>query len=415
MIFQKFKILLISCLFIVAAFLRLYNFENRINFGPEQAVSLITSAGYIEKPSLLGLPSVRRVTSLGHTIFFEPLFTYSLVPLLLLFKYNPVPTTFAFVLINLLTAAILYLTVKKIFNFAIAFFSTFLFLFSSVMINHSLFIWINHSLLLANAAILYFFWKYKKDNSILPVFVIGILAGISVGVQYMYLLTGVPFVALAVIKLARNRFRDIAALSLGFALASLPTIIFDIKHDFYHVRTLWQYLLDALNNPGISNFDYYHLLHFWPLLFIIGGMAVYLLYKQNRKLAFLILAVYLIFNLRSNLVSFTGAVGMPEGLNYPAVNRAAQIISNDQPDQFNVATTYDFDSRAHPLRYLLEFRYNKTPGGVTEYPQNENLYVLSVRDYDFTDAPWEISSFNPQDIVVLSVINEDYSLYKLTK
>ncbi len=408
------ELLLILLIFSLGFFVRFYNFEERLNFGPEQAISLITSADYLTYPTLLGLPSVQRSTSTGLTIFFGPLFNYSLVPLLLLFKFDPVPITAYFALINILTAVFLFWLTKKIFNFQTAVFASALFLFNSTMISHSLFIWIVNYLPLISVAILYLFLKFKATQKGYLSLLIGLLTGVSFGLEYMFLLTGVPIVVLFLLKISKNRLRDAFLLLVGFILGNLPTVIFDLRHNFYNLQTLWLYLIDTINTPGQNKLSYYHFLQFWPLACLAGAVLLSKIYKKSVLAGIFLIILYAGINLAGQGVSFNSAVGMSEGLNYPKLDQAARTISSDNPESFNIATTYDFDTRAHSLRYLITYRYHKAPLGITDYPNSKNLYVLSRGDYSFLNTPWEISSFNAQKIEVLDKI-DPYRLYKLTK
>jgi len=106
---------LLIIILVLAIVIRFYNFTDRINFGPEQAISLLVSSDYInEKFSLLGLPSTQRTTSFGHIIFYPPIFNYSLIPLLILFNYQPIGITAYFAVLNILTGLLIYLAVNKI-------------------------------------------------------------------------------------------------------------------------------------------------------------------------------------------------------------------------------------------------------------------------------------------------------------
>lgn len=407
--------ILLILIVLIVSFIRFYNFESRINFGPEQAISLITSANYLTQPSFLGLPNVQRVTSTGHTIFSGPYFNYNLVPLLLIFNFDPIPITSYFTFLNLFTGVLIFILVNKLLRFRIAVFSSVLFLFNSTMINHSLFIWIVNYLPLFTLMILYLLFKFKTNQKWYLSLLTGLLAGLSFSLEYMFLLTGLPLVLIVTFLLSKHRFRDLSLVLLGFGLANLPTIFFDLRHNFYHLYTLWTYLLDTLRTPEQSKLSYYHFLHLWPVACIAGGVLLNQIYKKSVIITVSILVAYSILNLMGPEVSFTKAVGIAEGLNYPLLDQAARTISLDQPNNFNVATTFDFNTRAHSLRYLLTYRYHQQPAGVTEYSTINILYVLSKGDYSFSNPPWEISNFNRRKTTVLIGVGQDYTLYKLTK
>lgn len=411
------QIILVVLILFLAVFVRFYNFTNRINFGPEQAISLITSADYIRhKPTLLGNPSTQRVTSKGHILFSGAFFTYSLVPLLLIFNYDPIFITAFFALINIVTGFIIYLIVKKIAGIKAALFSAILFLFNDYMIAHSLFIWIVNYTPFLNVIIFYLLWAiyHKTDRGYYP-FIIGLLTGISFGLEYLYLFTA-TLIFTFLILVSKKKLETLIFFISGNIVGNIPMVLFDLKHGYYHMFTLYQYFIDTLVNPGNSKISYYHFLQFWPLAAIFFGVVITKIYQKQRVISFGILVLYVLFNLTSSKVSFFSALGMSGGLNYPKILSAASAIATDNPKSFNVATLLDFDSRAYPLRYLLEYKFGYKPMGVEEYPNANILYALADKNYNFSDSKtWEIVSFMSSKVEQFKIIDNRYSVFKLTR
>ncbi|HKZ34907.1 MAG TPA: hypothetical protein VJ179_03535 [Patescibacteria group bacterium] len=412
---NKAVITVFAIIVILSLIVRFYNFTERINFGHEQAVSLSVSADYIqEKPSLLGLPSVRRTTSLGHTIYFGPWFNYSLVPLLLLSHYDPVGVTAFFPLLNVATGILIFFFASRFWNTSVALFASLLFLFNTAMINHSLYIWIVHYMPLIGIlsfASLYSFWKTRT-----PVYALtaGLLTGIAFNLEYLYLPTAI-LVCIIIAFLSRKKIQTIALFLAGGVLGNTPTILFDMRHNFYHVRTIWQYLLDTLHTPGQDGFSPYHFLQFWPIFALLGGLLLAYIYNKKSKLLALSLSLlYVLINLLSPEISFTGAIGMPDGLHYPAVQEAVRVISSDHPSEFNVMAYYN--NRAYDLRYLLTYRYGVTPQKVEEYGKSRMLYAFVPIGYDFQKSNvWEINVFQAKKVELLKQITSTHGVYKLTK
>lgn len=401
---------------IIAGVVRFYNFTDRITFGPEQAISLIVSADYMkEKFSFLGLPSTQRTTSMGHIIFYPPNFNYSLIPMILISNYDVVKITIFFALLNLFTGVLIYIFTRKAFSEKTALFSSTVFLFDALMINHSMFIWSVNYLPLLNILIMYLLYlKYKGSRSVRSDLLIGILTGLSFSVEYLYLFTGI-LMLIILTYLSTNRLKSIIFFILGGALSLLPTIIFDITHNFYHLNTLWQYMLDTIKTPGQTKLTYYHFLNCWPLFAILIGLFLSRISQKSNSVAWIFLTMFIIANLISPQISFTKPVNMYPGLNYTMLKDAASSIARDNPQNFNVATTYDFDSRAHPLRYLLKYNHNLKPEGVEDYPKSETIYVFTPKDYDLKNSTlYEIASLSKDSPVLLDQI-KDFNLYKLTK
>lgn len=411
------KQLLLVLLISLGLLIRFYNYPQRINFGPEQGLALLTSGDYLNNGfSLLGQKTFLRTTSVGHVLFSGALYNYSLVPLLLLFNYQPLPITICFTLLNILTGLAFYFVVKKIFGLKSAEFSLIIFLFSDLMIFHSMFIWILDYLPLIGILSLYYFWRYRKQSSWQFALILGILSGVGVNLEYIYLFTA-ALVFFLILIFSKNKFRDSAIFILGCGLGDFTMVLFDLKHDFYYTRTLWQYFIDTLKNPGQSQLSYYHFLNWFPILYLAAGKFLSLMYQKSKVIAVFLVVIYVLFNLvNSEKVSFTKAVGMVPGMTYAKLDLAASKISSDQPENFNLSYLPDADFRAYALRYLLTYVYKNKPQSLENYSSIRTLYVFAGNNYNFGEyQPWEVRAMNATKIDVLSRIDDNYSVYKLSK
>jgi len=408
--------LFIIAVFLVAIIIRFYNFPNRVTFGPEQAISLETSAAMIkDKFSLLGIENVQRTTSQGLKIYSGALFSYSVIPLLLIFDYQALPISVYFAVLNIVTGLILFLVAKKIFGVKVATFSSILFLFNNYMIYHSLFIWILDYLPLVGVLTIHFLYLEKKKFRYQQILWLGLLSGIGISLEYLYAPTYL-LVLILTLCFSRKRINTFLIFIFSSLIPNLPTIIFDLKHHFYNLTVLWLYFQDVLKHPGISGIAYYDFLQFWPLVAVVFGFLLMKIWQKNRVPAIFLIAVYLYINLRSPLVLFDRPTGMPKDLTIKNINSTAAIIKKDNPVDFNVAVINDFDTRGHILRYPLEYNYNLTPKGVEDYPSVQILYVLAPLGYNFSKAGvWEVQSFGYKNEVKLANIGTGFGLFKLTK
>ena len=400
----------------LALFIRLYNFSNRITFGPEQAISLITSGEYLKtKFSLLGQANLIRFTSTGHVLYASPLFNYSLVPLITLFKYDVIKITGYFVFLNVFTGVALYWVVKKMFHQKVALLATVLFLFNDYMVYHSMFIWILNYLPLLFVGVIYLFFLYKQKKKLLYPFLLGVLSGVGVGLEYFYGLTLLGTLFL-IIYLSKNKIRDTLIFILGAFLGNFPYIIFDLRHSFYQTNVLLQYGKDLLSLPSQARISYYHFLNFWPLIFLIVAYYLEKLLSKKRLIVGILLICYLVIMLFSKRVDFLKPTGMVLGMNYQKVLKVSEIIANDKPQGFNLATLLDFDTRGYVLRYPVEYIYGYEPMGVEEYPKTKTLYVLSENNYDYINPKvWELQVMMPYEVTHMAKIDDSYGLYKVTK
>ena len=408
---------LVLLLFVIGLFLRAYNFQNRLIFGPEQAISLITGAENLDKFSLLGEINVQRSTSTGLNPFHGAYFNYFLIPFILLFNFQPLPITYVFLFLNLLTAFIFFRVTRKIFGETIAIFSLTYFIFSDKMIHHSLFIWNLNFLPLLGVLALWFLYKLKeKPSDFSSPFWVGIINGVGFGLQYLFF----PFIVLIsgiTIFLSKKKIDALALLIAGSVIGSLSMVIFDLRHDFYYVRTLWQILLDVLSHRVGGNVSYYDFMYILPFLFLFFSWITELLYKYYKPLCFFPIIIFIVINLKSPLINFQQSTGVIPGINLKAYESfSAEINKDNPPEKFNVATLWDFDTRAYPLRYFLTYLYRKTPQGLEDYHDLDALYVAAPDSYDINHpSVFELNAYEPYQVIVLSSEVPGFKLYKLTK
>lgn len=412
------EVLLLAVLLVFALTVRFYDYSNRLIFGPEQAMSLMTTGAMIkEKFSLLGEAYIQRTTSTGLFLFHSALFNYSLIPLEIVFKFDPLSITAFFTFLNIFTGFLLYFFVKKTVNPTVAWFSAFFFLLNSKMIHHSLFIWTLNYLPLVGVLSLYAMWHlYKDRNRLLPVLFLGILSGIGFGLQYVYAITAF-LIFVFILIFSKKKFLGSALYFFGAAIGDIPMILFDLKHNFYHLNSLIQYFLDSQAHKVSGFYTYYQFLNFWPLFAVIGGLLLWMIFKRNRTVAFALMVGFMFFNITSPYVRIFSGTIKPSELTLTNTKKAAETVANSNPpEKFNTAVLLDFDTQAHPLRYILTYQYNLKPQPVENYSNIDALYVLSPKNYDMNlPQVWELQIYQPYKTMELDSPTPNHKLYKLTK
>jgi len=408
------RLVIVVCI-CLAFFVRFYNFSNRVTYGPEQARSLLTATRNItDRFSLLGQEYFRN-SSDGHRIYYSALFTYSLIPLVILFKGNPIPITAYFALLNLFTGYIIYRFSKKYINEETALVSCFLFVFSARMIYHSLFLWPYNYLPLLAISSLFIIYSYFEKRKTFLIFLLGVLSGMGFGIQYLYAVLVVVIFCWVFIR-SKKRLSISSTFIFGFLLGIWPFVLFDLRHNFYTFNTIFTYLFDTVRGESDAGIFYYYFLPIWPYAAVLGGLIIYQIYKRQKGIAVSLLIIYLFFNLNSKLINYHEPTGMPKNLDWFKIQEAASAIAKDNPKDYNVVSLLDFDARGYILRYPLEFLFKTKPMGEEEYKNPKVLYVLSEDSYDFNSPKlWELSVFAPYTITTLKKIDPNYNLFKLEK
>ncbi|BCX14797.1 MAG: hypothetical protein KatS3mg088_480 [Patescibacteria group bacterium] len=408
--------LLLFLILLFAFLVRFYNFSNRVTFGPEQAISLITSGRMINKGlSLLGQENVQRITSDGHKLFSGVLFTYSLIPLQILFRFQVLPITAYFSVLNLFTGIVLYIMVRRLLSEKVALISLVLFLFNSLMIYHSLFIWILNYMPLIGILSFYFLIRFRKEKSFVYLIMLGILTGVGISLEYVYLFFAF-IILFFVLKYSKKKFLSLFIFVLSTIVPNFPTLIFDLRNNFYHFFALVRYTADVLDGRAKSGITYYHFLPILPLFIVFFSYLLVRVFDRSKSFLLFFFFFYILFNLKSELVNFDSPTGMPSDLTLPNIMKSSRIIAKDCPNNFNVVVINDFDTRGHILRYPLEFIWKCFPNGVEDYPNSDIIYVLSPVGYDFTEnSAWEIRSFNYKHRQEVATVGKSYSLVKFSK
>ncbi len=409
--------LIFATLIALGFFLRVYNFEKRVIYGPEQGISLATSASNLSHFSLLGETNLIRKTSSGHIPFPDATYSYLLLPFLVLFRFDPLPVTFLFTLLNLLTGALLALVVKKPLGKETSLLTLFFFMFSAPMIHHSLFTWIVNPVPLLSVLTMFFGYKLfiDRDNWRYPLY-LGILSGLGFGMQKMYLVYLV-FVFLGSIYFSKNKVKTMVLFITGVMLGNLPTIAFDLRHQFYHLKTFTEYFWDIIAGSANGSTSYYNYLYLYPIFFTSLAFIGAKIFKFSSVVAMGLGLIFLFKNMASPMINLDRSTGMVKNITLDALKIAAETIAKDKPpEKFNVVTLWDFDTRAYTERYLLTYMYKLTPSAVENYKDNEVVYALAPLDYDIIKPKvWELQEFLPYKVSVLPDFAEGYKLYKLSK
>lgn len=402
-------VIFVTVLFTIGILVRTVNYENRVVFTLEQGITLDTTYDYLNgKFSLLGLPNVQRFTSNGHRIFSGPLYNYFLMPFMKLMGTDPIRMTYIATTINSITALLMFLLIKLISNKNIAIIATIFFLFSQTMIDQSLTLWILNPLPMLGLLGMYLLIKYESNYPLWTVFLLGIIGGTLTSLEYMTIFTVLMILFYLIFR--TKSVSSILIFGVGFFLPLTPTVLFDVRHDYYHLKTLWQYTLDTLNNPGQSSLRFYHFYHFIPALMYLYAIATDWIITRSKYVGGTIIIIYVLANIYITFSKYP-LVTVPNLLNI------ADKIDQQAKPGFNVVYMPESEYRGYALRYILRVIYRNPPLPFDAYPSATELYVLKTPERSLsTDVPWEISIFEPKNSVdIFETDDKKLRLVKMTK
>lgn len=226
---------LLIVILLLAAFLRLYNIPNTVQFlGDQGRDAIIVSRIFRElDPVFIG-----PVTSVGN-MYLGPLYYYFMLPFLFLTYPSPMGPVYAVALLGIFTVFLMYYLGQKLIGKQAALWATGLFGLSAVVAHNTRFSWNPNPAPFVSLFMLYFTYKAVKKSEW---YWVGVTACFAVLIQlhYLTLLSGAGFGLVWLFQLIqklRNK-KPIKKMILSTSLAALifiasltPLILFDFRHD----------------------------------------------------------------------------------------------------------------------------------------------------------------------------------------
>jgi len=232
---------------LIAAFFRLWNFTNTLEFLGDQGRDAIIVADIFKKgdPVLIG-----PVTSTGN-MYLGPLYYYFMAPFLWLTYPNPIGPAYAVAILSIVTTAFIYVLGKDLVGKKAAAIATVLAATSSVFTNFSRFSWNPNPAPLFGLLFLWFLAKTQRGQ---PKYWIGVTVCIAVLAQLHYVAMLTLLVAGVYWLKDLLKWRTTAPeVRKSFLMSTLigvvlfcaflsPLLLFDIRHDWINVRSLGEFL-----------------------------------------------------------------------------------------------------------------------------------------------------------------------------
>lgn len=413
------KYTFLSIIILIFLFLRLYHLPESLNFGSDQGATLLETYNvYQEKKLTLISAGGSSWTSSGRYIFFSSLLYYILMPVLILARWNPLSVSYFLIFLQLVSLVIIYEILDRIHQKGLnaAFFAV-LFSFSPVLVNYSRFVWSPNFLIPIAAAILAFILvlrTFQKKRDLISLF-LGLLFAAGFQINYSFIL--VMAVSLIwIILQKRMQARHFLLMFTAFLIGISPLLLFELRHDFYNIRTLLLILTQKGKTDSAFRFNYHYILGLIPYVLYFLSVILGKLKKISRIITFIIIMIFVIYSAAVILPYPKSGFTMVEGWNYPGEKKATAVILSQRKSKYNIVDLLTGDTRAMGLRYLLTME-GSPPMSVTDYPKSEYLFIYSKDSIDkiLKGSLWEIDTVKPVNVVNKWYIQNGIYLYLLGK
>ncbi|MDD5074043.1 MAG: glycosyltransferase family 39 protein [Candidatus Shapirobacteria bacterium] len=240
---------------------RLYDYSE-FSYDPARDTEIIRQIVQEGKLTLLGPPTSVSVPDVPYgTTYFGPVFYYLLAPFLPLFSYDPYGPVLAIAFLGAVGILLVFAIVKKLTNHSLsALLASLTLAVSEGAIFYSRWIWNPNLMPLFILLLLFFLVGFQEKKNRLLLFFSGGCLGIIIQLHFIaYFLFFLPvWVLLLDYFSSRNKkgfFANLLFLFLGFLLAILPMILFEVRHDFLNTRSI-VYNLTLENHPNGDNLGF---------------------------------------------------------------------------------------------------------------------------------------------------------------
>lgn len=409
--FSKELIILLFCILTFISIRSIY-FPYHFNFSSDQGnfASKSLELWKSKKIELVG-PSIS--FHLENRYLFQGSATYYMMLLFLIpGKFDPIISSYLFMLFCSFMTIPLYYGTKKLVNKKTAFLICILYALLPLYIDYTTFFWnptLQFSLTPFLILSLGLYIQYRK---ILFTFSSGLIAGFLLLFHYQFVIIIIGLILFHIFVL-RIRWKEALMLLGGLIVGFSPMIIFELRNQFYNTQTLFLFLTHlnkiVINSGGNSSYTHYFLsISLFVIIFIIYLVKKYL----NTKI---IIGIYL-FLLISTLFLYgqkpTHAFGMAQNWNYTDEQKVHTIITSQNTKKFNIVNLI-YDTTAQVQKYLLQ--KDTISINYEDYYHNEYLYVISNSSNFSKNKSYEIVTFKPYEIITTWKINQKYNLYLLKR
>ncbi len=411
----KQEVLILFITISVFILIRSLNFIWYLNFSGDQAM-FSTKALEIyraHKFVLIGPPI--SVNFHGRQIFQGPMIYYEFLLFLILGRFDPVSSSYLYMIFCALMVVPLYYGVKMLLSQKTAFIMVALYTLFPFYIDFTRFLWNPNFQFSLVPILILLMGLYKKMKNNWIFLGISVLLGVMLQYHYQFalIILGLFFYYLLVVKV---RHKQVALYILGVLIGFFPVILFEVRNHFYNIQTIILFLKNysKLDKPGGNNRGHYFLsISFMTILLLVGLFNQKLAKikpKQIKAFYLLVLAVALwdlfIYSPKPQTAFWSAA----ENWNYPAEYRVYQIIKEKNLKDYNVSNL-GYDTLALVPKYLL--KRDNVNINYEDYYHNHYLFVVEEKKkQDFmSDPAYEVGTFRPYTTLKQWKINDYYNMY----
>lgn len=343
----------------------------------------------------------------GRMIFTGSITYYFQWLFLLPGRFDPIVSSYLFMLFGMVMLIPLYFGVKNLSDEKKAILVCSIYTFLPLYINYSRFFWNPNYQFVLTPLVIWLFSVYTKNGKQLWLFLESLLLGALLMFHYQYSVVIGMFFAFHLIN-KKFGLKEMTVFAFGIILGFFPMIFFELRHNFYNIRTLLMFLEEknSVFSQG-GGFDESH----YYLSINLGLLALFASIKKI-KLNWVMVGILGLFLCLLSLTKIsskpTRGFGMSANWNYLMELKANEIIRSNNVRDYNVANLI-YNTKASVQKYLLKI--NGENIDEENYTTNKYLYIITDKDDPLNDPAYEVNWFKPSTLIHDWDLNNQYHLY----
>ena len=408
-----FFLLVFTVLFI---FIRSINYIYHLYWSGDQARCGIEALKIFRTKTLTLIGPEISATFQGRFIFQGPITYYFYLLFLLFGRWDPVVSSYLFMIFCSLMIFPLFFGTKKLINEKVAWFMVIIYTLVPYYINYTRFLWNSTFLFSLVPILIYLMGQYTEKKSPLLFFLISFWLGLLLQFHYQFILVilGI-FLYYFLYKKLKIVYLPLFIFGIAFGLS--PLILFELRHGFYNLKTMILFMQnwDKVAKPGGIATPHYYISSSFMAILALSGLLKKFIDRVSYKYFFVGIIFFIVY-------SFFIYVPKPEHAfwaytspwNYLAEKKIYDTIKQTGlKKNFNIANLAYYDTLSTVVKYFMKrYGYNIA---YDDYYNNKYLFVISEKNKYLSHPAYEISTFKPFKILNQWKINNSYNMLLLKR
>lgn len=404
-LFQN-KYFVLSLFIIFFVVIRSFHFTSALNFSFDQGHGFTRVLEIWRNKDITLVGPASSISVDNKQLLQGSIIYYFTLIFTLLGKFDPIISSYIFMLFSSLGIIPLYSGMKKLANQKAALLMIVIYTLLPMFIDYTRFFFGPNFLIPLSTILIYLMGLYKTRPKNIYLFLIFAYTGILLQFHYQIaIILLILFLYYSFLKFfnVKSTFIMLGGFCVGFS----PMILFELKNQFYNLHVIGNYLFSSKPHSG-TPFQILPHRYLSISIFLLALISTYLRKYISYVLIIIIASVLTIFDAFIYLPKPAHGFGMSPDWNYLMERKAYEIIKKENLKNYNIVNPI-YDNLSMVIKFHL--KKDGVQMNYDDYYHNDYLYVISKTTDIFKDPAYELNTFVPNKLIKSWKLNNTYNLY----